>query len=232
MMKLNFEKDKLIILLLITDLFFVILHILFMYTDLITNYIFAIWRDRGPAEFFQYIKYLWVLVLFLVLFFVRRKALFLVFSALFLYFLVDDFFEGHETVGGMLVERLDLPSLFNLRPQDLGEMLVYAVVGGFFFTLIAFFHFRSDPYTRLVSRIMIVLILLLAFFGIGVDMVAMLFENPSIEAFFNLLEDGGEMVAMSLITWFVFRLDPSSDAVPIFNKKPAVAETKIEKLTT
>jgi hypothetical protein len=215
-MKFNFEKDKLIILLLITDGMFILLHILFMYTDFITNFIFALWRDRGPAEFFQYMKYIWVLTLFVYIFLKRRRFLFLVYSLLFGYFQIDDFFEGHETMGGYLAEYLSLPSIFGLRPQDLGEFAFYAVVGGFFFSLITIFHLRSDPYTRTISTIMIIMILLLAFFGVGIDMVGMMFADENVSAFVNMIEDAGELVVMSFITWFVYRLHPLSNEIPIF----------------
>jgi hypothetical protein len=218
-MKFNFEKDKLIILLLITDLAFILFHLLFMYTEVITNYIFAIWRDRGPAEFFQYMKYLWVLVLFLILFVRKKKFLFFVYSMLFVYFLIDDFFEVHETIGGILAQQITFQSPFGIRLQDLGEMAVYAVVGGLFFSWIAFFHIRSDPYTKTVSKIMVIFILLLAFFGIVLDVIGMLFEDEWVSAFFNFIEDTGEMLVMSGITWFVFRLDINSNLIPIFGEK-------------
>jgi hypothetical protein len=226
-MTFNFQKDKLIILLLLTDLMFILMHILFMYTDVITNFIFALWRDRGPAEFFQYIKYIWVLVLFLVIFFKRRNLLFFVYSLLFFYFLIDDFFEGHETVGGFLAEYFSLPALFfGLRPQDLGEFIVYVVVGSIFFSLITIFHLRSDLYARTISKYMVILIVLLAFFGIGIDMVGMAFEDEWVGAFFNMIEDGGELIVMSFITWFVYRLNPWTDEIPIFKQKP-IKETTV-----
>jgi hypothetical protein len=218
-MKLNFERDKLLLLLILTDLSFIFLHVLYMYTDVVTNYIFAIWRDRGPAEFYQYIKYQWVMILFLILWLARRRGLYLVYSLLFLYFLADDFLELHETLGARLAEWLTLQPLFGLRPQDFGELAIFLIVGSFFFALIAFFHLRADFYTRTVSKILILFIAFLAFFGIGVDMLAMMFSDAWKEAFFNFIEDGGEMLVMSGIVWFVFHLHPTRDTVPLLSRQ-------------
>lgn len=218
-MKFSYERDKLIVLLLIADLAFILLHILFMYTDLITNFIFVIWRDRGPAEFYQYVKYLWVAALLLIIFFVRKKFIFLVYALLFGYFLADDFFEIHETLGASIAKQFSFVMPFGLRRQDLGELMVYAVVGGIFFSLVALFYFNSDLYTKKVSKIMIALVFLLAFFGIILDMISMMFSDAWVSAFFNFLEDAGEMLVMSIITWFVYRLNPSSDLIPIFQEQ-------------
>jgi hypothetical protein len=212
---LSFEKNKLIALLLLTDLAFIVLHVLYMYTDVINDNIYAVWRDRGPAEFFQYMKFLWVAALFLVLFFWKRQILFFVYSLLFVYFLIDDFFEAHESIGGMLARQFAFQAQLNLRLQDIGELIVFGTVGGFFFMLIVFFYGRGNAYTKTVSRVMIGLILLLAFFGVGIDMLSMMFEDGRVSAFFNFVEDAGEMLVMSLITWFVFRLNPGNDFIPL-----------------
>lgn len=55
-MKFDLEKDKLLFLLIFTDLAFVVLHILYVYTNLLSSSLYSLSRDRGFAEFFQYTK--------------------------------------------------------------------------------------------------------------------------------------------------------------------------------
>jgi hypothetical protein len=129
-MKLDLEKYKLLGLLIIADLSFIILHIFHVYTGWLPDSLYSLSRDRGYAEFFQYTKELWIAVLFLALAIQQRKPVYLIFSFLFLYFLIDDSFEFHEQTGALLADTLHLEPLFGLRSVDMGELAVsYFSVG-------------------------------------------------------------------------------------------------------
>jgi sensor histidine kinase YesM len=62
----RFNNYKLLILLLLADLIFIILHLFYIYTRHLPDLHFSLSFPRGYSEFFQYTKYLWIMVLFLV----------------------------------------------------------------------------------------------------------------------------------------------------------------------
>jgi hypothetical protein len=205
-MKLDLEKYKLLGLLIIADLSFIILHILHVYTGWLPDSLYSLSRDRGYAEFFQYTKELWIAVLFLALAIQQRKPVYLIFSFLFLYFLIDDSFEFHEQAGSLMAETLHLEPLFGLRSVDMGELAVSIIFGGLFFTAIGITYAMSTPVERRVSIQVILLIVVMAVFGVLLDMFEIITEHPGLSELLKILEEGGEMLVMSVITWFVYRL--------------------------
>jgi hypothetical protein len=205
-MKFDLEKYKLLLLLLIADVVFIILHIVYRYTDLLPSSLFSLSRDRGYAEFFQYTKELWIAILLLILGIKQRRGLFTAFSFLFLYFLIDDSIELHEGMGRFLADFLNIQPAFGLRAVDFGELLVSAFFGLLFFGSIAIFYYLSDSPGRKIAQVLIGLILLMASFGIFLDMIEVMTTHPGTARVLTIIEEGGEMVVMSIITWFVFGL--------------------------
>jgi hypothetical protein len=205
-MKLDLEKYKLLGLLILADLSFIILHILHVYTGLLPDSLYSLSRDRGYAEFFQYTKELWIAVLFLGLTIHQRKPVYLIFSFLFLYFLIDDSFEFHEQTGSLMADTLHLEPLFGLRSVDMGELAVYAIFGGLFFAAIGITYAMSPPGERKISTQVILLIVIMAIFGVLLDMFEIITEHPGLSELLKIIEEGGEMLVMSVITWFVYRL--------------------------
>lgn len=214
-MKFNLEKDKLLVLLLITDVAFILLHILNVYTGLLNNSYYLLYRDRGFAEFFQYTKELWIALLFLFLAIKKKQGIFYVFSLLFLYLLIDDAFELHENLGRLFADTLNLQDWLGLRAVDIGELLVSGLFGGLFLVALSLFFVLSDQITRRIALYMGVFIVLLAFFGVALDMVTVIIEQRAIVRVLVILEEGGEMLVMSLITWFVYRLNYQDDQLPL-----------------
>jgi hypothetical protein len=100
-----------------------------------------------------------------------------------------------------------------LRAQDFGEVTVSALAGTAFVGLIGFFYVRSSDRARNVSRDLALLVFLLAFFGVFIDMVHLALEAVHLPAL-TILEDGGEMVAMSITFSYVVHLadDPAHAA--------------------
>lgn len=214
-MKINLEKDKLLMLLLITDLAFILLHILNANTSLLNSSLYMLFRDRGYAEFYQYTKELWIAMLFLFLAIKKKSRIFYVFSMLFVYLLIDDSFEVHETLGKLIAETLHFQGWLGLRPVDLGELLVSALFGFLFIAALVLFFFLSDQITRRITLYMFGFFILLAFFGVALDLVGGLFDHHGVVGVLVILEEGGEMLVMSLITWFVYRLNYEDDQLPL-----------------
>ncbi len=67
------------------------------------------------------------------------------------------------------------------------------------------------------------MLLALALFGIVVDVLHIAIAVPWLEPYLALVEDGGEMLVMSTIAWFVFLLsDRSSRKVNPITKQHAI----------
>lgn len=197
------DADRLFTLLILTDALLIVLHILHTYTGLFADPNYSISQDRGYGEMFEYYKEFWVV---LILFFMavrRSNPLYLGWTLLFAYLLVDDSFRLHEDLGRGIANLFGYVSRFGLRANDFGELTVSAVAGTVLFTLIGTAHYFADRNQRNFSKKIFVLLLGLVFFGVGVDMLGVVIGNPIMD----IIEDGGEMVMVTVITWFVFRYD-------------------------
>jgi hypothetical protein len=194
-----------------TDIVFIIIHIFYLNTDLVSNPYFSIEQDRGYAEFFQYIKEYWIALLLGWLGLRNRSILYGAWSLLFLYLLLDDSCSVHEKLGLTIGNKLSLLPTFNLRSADLGELIVSAGVGLFFLVLIAIAYRFGDRLSRKTSRHLVTLLFALALFGIVIDLLHIALPFPSWADFLGLLEDGGEMVVMSIIAWLVFSVSERSE---------------------
>ncbi len=208
-MKLDVNNDslRLFYLLLATDVVFIILHILYLFTGIISKSYFSIEQDQGYAELFQYIKEYWIALVLGLLAIQKRSPLYLGWSLLFFYLLLDDSLKIHERLGGIISNELGLSPAFKLRAQDFGEIIVSACVGFFFLIFIAIAYRFGDRMSRETSRHLIMMLFALALFGIVVDLIHIIvLQSPSLEPLLALVEDGGEMLVMSVIAWFVFLL--------------------------
>jgi hypothetical protein len=214
-MKLELEKDKLLFLLLITDFAFIILHILNLYTGLLNSSLYMLTRDRGYAEFFQYTKELWITVMFLILGIKKKQGIFYVFSLLFLYLLIDDSFEIHENFGRVIADIFNIQPWMGLRAVDFGELIVSGLFGLLFLTALILFFILSDQISRQIALYMVMFFVLLGFFGVVMDMVAVMVGQRGTTRVLEMIEEGGEMLVMSVITWFVYRTRLKGDQLPL-----------------
>lgn len=202
---------KLFCLFLATDIAFIILHLIFSHGALTSNVNFSLERDRGYSEIFQYVKEYWSALLLGFLAIQARSLLYLSWSGLFFYLLLDDSMKIHERLGSFISKEFSFSPMFGLRAIDLGELTVSALVGLFFLAAIAINYRWGDRFSKKVSKSLIKLLFALAFFGIVVDMLHIgLSRLPLVGRFFDrllgIVEDGGELIVMSLIVCFLFSL--------------------------
>ncbi|HEY9831595.1 MAG TPA: hypothetical protein V6D26_13525 [Stenomitos sp.] len=224
-MKLDLKDNsiRLLYLFLATDLVFILIHLVYSYTGLISNSAFSLAQERGYAEIFQYIKEYWIALLLGVLAVKQRSVLYLGWSLLFFYLLLDDSLTIHETLGEMASIRLGFQSMFNLQAKDFGEVLVSVCVGLFFLFFLAIAYRFARRIPRETSKYLIIMLFVLAAFGIAVDVLHSLLRFSSLEPLLAMLEDAGEMVVMSVITWFVFKR--SESLYPTLNPLKAQEKT-------
>lgn len=211
-MKLDLKDNsvRFLYLFLVTDLAFIVIHLVYVHADILSNPSFSLDQERGYSEIFQYIKEYWIALLLGALAVKHRSALYLGWSLLFFYLLLDDSLTIHEILGAIISEKLGLQAVFNLRALDFGELIVSACVGLFFLFFLAISYRFASRIPRETSKSLIIMFLVLAVFGIAVDMLhSMLRFSLFWEPLLAMLEDGGEMVVMSVIAWFVYKRSES-----------------------
>lgn len=164
--------------------------------------------DRGFAEFFQYIKFLYIVVLILLCAVSQRSWQIALWAPVFGFLLLDDSLQLHERFGEMLVDTLGLPSVLGLRAQDAGELLVVGAFGVALLIPLLVGYLKGTPLSKAVYVIFFALVVILGIVGVGLDMlheiVSHFYAGPD---FMSALEDGGEMLVVSLMAAFAIRLN-------------------------
>jgi hypothetical protein len=193
------------LLLLTGDGLFLLLHLLLVLTPLTADAKFYLNTDGGYAEWFQYIKLGAAVWMLMTLYWRQRSPLHLYWLGLFAYLLGDDALRLHEIGGLWLANLADLPAVLSLRPQDLGELAISSLIGLFLLTTLTLAYRLSDDDSRAFTRWLLLTLLALAIFGIGADMLQEMAGRPFLRQLLVVVEDGGEMVMISLMLWLVYR---------------------------
>jgi hypothetical protein len=170
-----------------------------------------IWRvdmDNSYAEAYQYLKYVWVIILLAMIAIRGRSWVFAAWIPLFLFFLVDDAIMLHEGVGFWLAGQSWVPSLGPLSPQALGELgfagLVFLIVAA---PVVAAYA-RADAATRRIFRLMAALLVVLVAFAVAVDVLHSFFVDVRlVDRLLGFIEDFGEMLALSALLVVAIRVD-------------------------
>jgi len=194
-----------LLLLLSVDMAFVVLHCLNIVVPGLKIPLLSLETDQSYAEVYQYIKWLWIII---ILVFVSSKQAakhYLAWTVVFAYFLLDDALQVHERAGAFIAGKFMFMPPLGLQQQDLGELLVSAMAGTLLIIPLSWAYKTGPRIFRKVSHDMMLLILVLIFFGVAVDTVhsAINLGTP-IGLLIGLIEDGGEMISVSLILWYVF----------------------------
>ncbi len=188
----------LLALLVLADLGFMGLHAALSFTPYLRSSIFAIDKEWSYAEFFQYLKWGWLTAMFVWLAVTRRSLNALAWSAAMAFLLVDDARQVHETVGEWAAGRFGMSS-------SVGEVLSTGSSAAGLTALIAWTARRGSAADRSFSRSFLAYCVFLGVCGVGVDFVHPASKNAVLAYVFDVLEDGGEMVAASAMVSRVFR---------------------------
>lgn len=208
------------------DFLFIVLHIFHVRTGLLLDSRFFITMDRGYAEIYQYLKLLGIVFCMRLLFIRNRSPIYLGWLYIFLLVLADDAIQIHERLGIGLGRLLRFQPLLGLRPQDFGELLVFSAYALLILAIVVTSYRKERNSThKVASAGLFVLLLLLMLFSVVVDalhIAANSLSSPQINPaelnlIFEILEDGGELVVVSLIAGFSYLLvnpKPQLSAVP------------------
>lgn len=163
-------------------------------------------NEGSYSEVFQYAK-TWGLVFVLCTLWLRtRDQVYCAWTLLFAYVVCDDAFQIHERGGKLIAAYFAYAPAFGLQAKDFGELTVWAAFGVAFLTAITATYLNSSAAARKASLGIGQLFGLLAFFGAVVDMAHSAVAGRILKAAIGVLEDGGEMLAMSLICWYVVKV--------------------------
>jgi len=160
---------------------------------------------RGVPEFMQYGKEGLVAGLLARAAHHWKSGLLAAWSLLFGYLMFDDWLELHERLGFIIAEAGGWPAVLGLRPRDLGEIAASGAVAGVFMLCVGWLRRTSTQESRAVNADLMVLLAALGFFGVFIDVAHIALEQFGWRGL-TLLEDGGEMVVMSLILAYVANL--------------------------
>jgi hypothetical protein len=116
---------------------------------------------------------------------------------------LDDLLELHEGFGRVIADSFALSSPLGGDPVALAELIVWALIGSVVFAVLIVAHTRSGQEPRNRSLRISGIVGLLVFFAIGVDGFNSFVVGGRPNAVSSLIEDGGELVVMSLVLAYV-----------------------------
>lgn len=190
-------------LLLWVDLSYVVLHFVYTFANLSGKH--SLSKDGGYAEMFQYAKWLWIIILLGYISKIRRSFRYVTWAGVFTFLLLDDALKLHEKVGNYIAGYFDFPSLSNIELYAVGQFVYSALAGIIMLCLVTLAYVKGEQVFKKVSQDILLLVLILVFFGVGVDLLHTFMElGRGVSFILVVVEDGGEMVATSLILWYVF----------------------------
>jgi hypothetical protein len=169
----------------------------------------SIERDRGYPELFGYALLGIAVVGLLVLGRLRCRPSLYAWAATFALVLLDDEMMIHERGGRIVVRLLGSPAeIFGLRAQDLGELVVWGGLAVLPLLAVVVLYRRSDRIGRELDHALAFLLGALVLFGVVVDQLHSMFLDgiPVIGPVTGAIEDGGELVVLSVLAAFVVGL--------------------------
>jgi hypothetical protein len=166
----------------------------------------------------HYVKLFWTALLLVAVWWRWRRSFWLASTAVVLYLLADDAMSLHERLRVYVPIRV--PATFPIRENHVQELVFLLASAAVLLTLLAVAYARADAATRRVARRVVALFGLIAFCAVVVDLVHTLYHAGWYFEVVAVVEDGGEMVAASLLVVLVFTIATEVWAVPRATQEP------------
>jgi hypothetical protein len=189
--------------LMLGDFLFIAAHLVHLESTLLPSIRWDISHDHGFGEIFQYLKFAGICVALGRLFVRTRMRALLGWIGVFAFLLLDDAGRIHERSGLALAAWLHLADFAGLRGRDIGELIFELFAGLLVIPTVVFGCWRSAQPARAISADLTVLLLALAACGVGADLVHQMLSATSMNTFAGLIEDGGEMLVLSLTCAYI-----------------------------
>ena len=195
-------------LLICADIAFIVLHLVYIEVSALRGVRLSLEAEGGMAETYQYVKEFWIAACMAAAFRRTRVPLYASWALVFAFVLFDDALQIHERAGAWLGRAYALPTMFGLRPDDVGELLFAAMVGASVLALVGVATWRGGEQARRISRDMLCLLTAFAILGVLVDTlhVVAYVQRSLVEQLLLVVEDGGEMLVMSALTAYAFHV--------------------------
>ncbi|MFS4416949.1 hypothetical protein [Maribacter sp. 2307ULW6-5] len=195
-------------LLMLADALFMAGHaIAWMFWDAPTDMFLLNGSTLGLAEGFQYLKYLGILCLLAYLIGLKKQHAYLPLFFLFAFLFADDVSQLHNRASWVFVHRLQLQPLAGVHAQPLGKIFYTATIASLFMGVSGRYYLKASSELRRAFRDILVLLAGFLFFGVGLDVFQTFFVGrPRIGFWLTLTEEGGEMLVLSLLLWYLYCL--------------------------
>jgi hypothetical protein len=161
--------------------------------------------DWSYSEMFGYLKMVVIIFLLVSIQQIWKRPIYLAFTLIFTFALLDDALRVHERLGSRIVQALTLQPIGGLGAQDLGELLVWTIVGVPLLAGAIAAAIGSPREDRYNGVLLLGMLAVLALFAVVADMVHVMQMSAfrGANTLFNMIEDGGEQVTLSLICGLV-----------------------------
>ncbi len=187
--------------LLAADVFLILVFLSYRLLGWPPSYRFNIGIDQSIPEYFQYMKQLATAGLMLLVFLRGKQVTVLLWSAIAVLLFLDDALKMHEKLGGVVSSAFAIPDAHGFRGQDFGELIVASTLAGLILISLAVRYWRDNSRLRTFSVNMLLFLALLGMFGVVIDLFVHKLQSLTL----YIIEDGGEMIAMSLMLFYAWR---------------------------
>lgn len=188
--------------------------------------VFSIQHEGGLAELFEYGKAMLAATVFLLLYKKGRNTIFALLAVVYVLHVLDNSLRLHEQAGAAMQPGLSaVTGLGTEYAQALGELLAFGSAGLLIAIAAAAALIRVKPTLRHAALAAVLLLGVIAVFGMGVDAVhAAVSRWYHAEILAVLVEDGGELVVLSWATAHAIALAfPSQDQMRAAANPPVAA---------
>ncbi len=206
---MNFKKsDKFFLMILGIDIIFILLTLIDIFPGLdFSN--FAVQYENLFAEKFQYLKFIGIAIISLLLAIKSRSPNFLFFMLIPIYLFLDDSRRLHERFGTKIASFLNQSSrndtlISNLRSQDIGEILYMSLIAIVLLIIFLISWKLSDSCDKNFLKKILKLFIIFGFFALFVDAIHQL-SKGYMYILLSAIEDGGEMISISFIAAYFFK---------------------------